>query len=171
MLAEVWGQYKPNINNFSKFERKNSPLPPLDFECLDIQNLTSENRSKLNTPIPLDGVATSVLSYRGKIGQVLSLNDPTEEIWEIVQLQGTRKRGYRINTSLKTTQLWADIIENSIPLAKETGVYHLTIPNPYLIRNITNASNIEEVLNRYRALAQILGMKFSKELNGFIRDI
>ncbi len=158
-LSDVWNEYRPDID-FSKFLRKNTGQPPLDCSRLFIENYSEEERGVIG--VPLEGVVTSALKYKKRIGQVLSIGESNDfETWEIPQIQGVKASGYRTQTGLDTIALWAEVIEGALPAAREGGVRQLMIPDPYLITNITDAKS-ESALLRYNRLAQILKMQFSK---------
>jgi hypothetical protein len=155
--------------NFSRFERKDTSMPPLNLQRLELTPLIGQQRSTLHTPTI--GTASLVLRYKGKEGAVTSITELEDgQIWDLPQVQGARSSvAFRVATTLR----WEELIANRISQFAEhpnAEVRHLTMPPFHMLDNIEHAAS-EKVERTYATVRTALKMRFSEELGIFIVDI
>lgn len=141
------------------------PLPRLLPANLSISILEGDERKGLKTPTA--GDTTLLVRYKNREGAVASV-DIQETDLQLIQLQGARQEGFRVEAGLNVVALFADQLLQ-IASHAESGLYRITMPPIVAIQGFVNAS--ERALARYNGLAGRLNMRFSDQEQKFVRDV
>jgi len=156
----------PSTEGYKSYLLTTGNLPPVDITRLETQLLVGAERGK-TIKTPITGDATLVLIYKRKEGFVASFG-LTEEDLEILQLQGAKAEGYRVNRGLMVVDFFADQIKQ-LTSHPESGLKRITMPPLFIIQGLVDAT--ETAMSRYDELALRLGMKFSNGEKKFIKDV
>lgn len=163
-FAEIGSLYPKKGTCFNEFLR---PIaPPLDPDKLTL-NMWQHLEQDEDFPLPVTGDASLVLNYKGCPGAVMSFSLTDDELI-ILQLQGAHsKKGYRITTGLRVTDLFVREIGD---LAEHPSLQIRRIRMPNEIEGLkAAASSLAE--QRYKAFAYRLGMIYSHQERSFIKEL
>lgn len=151
---------------YGKFLRSNKILT-LDRNRIDLVFLCGDERKALKTIT--DGDSSLILRYKEREGVALSLKTETEEL-NIVQLQGSKgKPGYRISTGFFFVDFFGDQIKKIIN-HPEAEFERISMPSFGEIKGMEDLQS-EMAIQRYKELANILGLRFSNQDWKFIKEI
>ena len=170
-LVELFKNTRIETPNLAPFLRDpaRTGMPPLDTTRLALESLVEEQRLQLRTAVT--GTATLLIRYKDKEGAVLSLDEREDgDVWEIPQVQGARsQKSYRLTSGLRWQQLFGTRVEQ-YATHPDASVRHITMKPTFMMTNITDAAS-EHVRETYEAVRSVLGMRWSKKLGVFIRDV
>ncbi len=171
-LTELLQKPDLDVPNFQDFSRKNRPygMPPLNFEKLKVHALIGDQRASLRTPTT--GIASLLLKYKEREASVLSFDELNNgDEWRILQVQGarTRRGSYRVASSLDWQRFFGKTVE-SFANDEDSEVKHLTMPPLFMIGNIEAAVS-DRVGLTYKAVQDVLGMRWSDELGLYVFDV
>lgn len=150
---------------FAVHIRTNSKLPPLSLPNLRLELLLGDERKDLGTPST--GEASLLIRYREKEGAIASVSLPDLDL-SVVQLQGSTQEGYRVNTSLIWTSVFADKL---LQMARHPKSYirRLTMPTFHAIVGYVDSE--ETAMQRYKEFAARAGLNLSDEEHIWVRDV
>lgn len=173
-IEDIWNQQPISID-FSDFTQPARRMPPIETDEVSLEILSGEGRRSIMENLFFNGRVTALLRYKEKPGQRFSIDEFAEEgtnevVWQVTQMQGVNgKVGFRTNSCLDIPSLWAAVVESVLPQAKERGVKRIVIKDPN--STVSADAESEQVIGRYQALAQKLGMEYTEKLQFFIREL
>ncbi|RJR14773.1 hypothetical protein C4579_04090 [Candidatus Microgenomates bacterium] len=146
--------------------------PPLDFGQLSLRFTSSDER--LSSGIHVGGHASFILSYKQQSAFLMSFKIQESDLW-IVQMQGGKKRGYRVQTGMHTTALFADQTRELITHPDNTEIHRVILPHYTGIAGLdyeqeSFVGRRGSTQNRYDQLSVLLGMEFNPDMNAFVLD-
>ncbi len=165
----------PTREDFVPYIKANTGMPPMSPDNLNLDLYTDPDRSEMN--IPFTGENTFVLKYRNRYGVFSSIETEDSDL-KVLQLQGAKQEGFRVDSGLYWIRLLADQI---LLLAQnpESGVQRLIMPTQFFIKGLDDALDAAltrqtltySMLKRYEEFAARANMQFSNQERMFIRDI
>lgn len=163
----------PSADGFTPYVRQNTNMPPISTEKLSLDLYSGEERIRMG--IPFTGEDTFVIRYKKRQGAFSSIELLGTDL-SVLQLQGAKQEGFRVDAGLYWVVLFTDQILQ-IAENPDSGVERLTMP---LVVNglydaIDRAIRTHHVkygtLKRYEEFASRAKMRFSNEERSFVRDI
>lgn len=148
---------------------RNGASIPIDNQRIDLSLLYGEERTTLRTPT--NGDHSLVLRYKQHEGAVASIETAIDSgRMAILQLQGARsKESYRVATGLLWVKLFADQILKMCN-HDQSPFGRIVMPNLSEIEGLSELGN-EDAHRRYLKLADIIGMRYSKENRQYIKEL
>lgn len=151
---------------YEKFINPNNQIK-IDVSRIDLSLLCGEERKVLKTPIT--GDSSLILKYQEKEGAVMSMNTFDEE-FSILQLQGAKNKvSYKVSTGID----WINLFSNQVSeIVSSNQEYFKLISMPSLNRiEGLYDTGTEMAAKRYVRFANILGMRFSRENDKYIKEV
>ena len=166
-MPETLKQYFGGINAevFRPYLKSSQNMPPLKTDKLDLALIEGEERTKMR--IPVGGNSSLLLTYRRREGSVASVECRGADL-NVVQLQGARQEGFRIDTGLYWVKLFADQILQ-IATHPDSEIVRVTMPPIIAIQGFVEAS--EKAIERYREFGSRLGVRYSSQEQLYVRDV
>jgi len=148
---------------------RSAGMPPMDLESIELEGLAGETRYDVLRVIP-DGEVSLALAYKKKIGAIASFDEhDSGDIWEAVQISGNKSRkSLRVCSSLYYPKIFADTVVSQAKMP-DTAVRQMIIRPEEVTKGIAYSASAK-VQATYGLFKQALGLRWSEELNCFIRD-
>lgn len=162
-----------STEGFKPYVKPNTGMPPISTDKLSLDLYSGEAR--VGMEIPFTGDDTFVLRYKKRQGAFSSVQLLGTDL-SVLQLQGAKQEGFRVDAGLYWVALFTDQILQ-IAENPDSEVERLMMP---LVVNglydaIDRAIRTHHVkygtLKRYEEFASRAKMKFSDEERSFVRDI
>jgi hypothetical protein len=151
---------------YDNFLRRDTSIT-IDKNRVNLEILYDDERRILK--IPTNGDSTLVLRYKEKEGAVLSMKTKTSNL-VLVQLQGAKNGvSYSVTTGITWVELFGNQVEKIISHPKNRFEL-LSMPSMEEIDGLYDAGS-EKAAGKYKQLANILGLRFSKEDWKFVRSL
>lgn len=149
--------------------------PPLDFSKLSLRLMSGVSRMSLE--MHTGGDASFVLYYKHQPAFVMSFRVQESDL-RIVQMQGVKQKGYRVNTGMKIAALFADCTEQLIAHPDNTFLNRLVLPHFTQILGMSYTMGDETAFvgrrasapEKYNQLVALLGMEFNQSINAFVLE-
>jgi len=155
----------PTPEEFTGYVIPQYGVTPIDVSKLDLELLEGEERENLR--VPTKGDASMLLRYKRREGAV-SGAEVREADLNVLQLQGARQEGFRVNSGMRWVNLFAD---RWLQIAEHPNneLYRVTMRPLVQIEGFTGMS--ESARRPYEQFTSRLGMRFSREQDIFVRDV
>jgi hypothetical protein len=152
---------------YVNFLHKNSKVI-IDTSRVNLSLLCDEERKTLQTPV--NGDSSLVLRYREKEGAIISTATISEEL-SVLQLQGAKNNiSYKVSTGIDWINLFSDQLLK-ITSCDEKRFRLITMPSLTEIDGLYEENATEMAVGRYLRFANILGLRFSKEDDKYVKEL
>lgn len=108
-----------------------------------------------------------MVKYKRREGVVSSVAVKEEDL-KVIQLQGAKQEGFRVDSGLNWIALFADQILQIVS-HPDSRLARITMPPTIAIQGFVDAT--DAALTKYSGFAHRLGMRFSQEERLLVRDI
>jgi len=159
-----------NTLDFKKYGR-HGVIPPLDFKNLELWIPTNMERAALD--VHTGGDFSYVLLYRQRPAFVMSYKVKETDLW-VIQLQGVKKIGWRVNTGMDVARLFAD---QTITLVSdpENPVFKRVL-QPFTILGIDEDQKVVEarkegISSKYKSFRELMGMVPDQQIGAYVLNI
>lgn len=164
-----------SAEGFKPYVKPNTDMPPIAVDKLGLTLHTGDDRTRMG--IPFTGENTFMIRYRDRQGAFSSVELEGADL-RVLQLQGAKQEGFRVDAGLYWISLFAD---QMIQIAEhpESGIERLTMPIPVLIKGLDTALEVAltrqtlsmSALRRYEEFAARAKMQRSDQERSFVRDV
>jgi hypothetical protein len=141
--------------------------PPLNFDRLTCRPSTDISRAFEG--IHAGGDLSYILYYKEEAAFMMSYKTNGTDLW-VVQMQGSKNKGYRVNTGMDVPRFFADQTCNLLFHPGNTVFDRVLLPDYLSIQGINIGDRKEGTQHKYDRLRELLGMKFNPDLNAFVLD-